>query len=359
MILHRTIFKEMSRSLVVIIFSLSVILFMEKFVRLTRIFMGKGADLSDLAKIFIYLQPSILLLAVPMAILVAIFLTYGRMATDSEIIVLKASGMSFWGISRAAVVLSFLCFAVLAVVSLYLLPRSMYAFKHTLYETIVKKASLTFEAETFSDVFKDTVIYVKEIPSADVFRGIFVYKEGIKSMEEPVLIVAESGVIRANPEEGLIKLSMNNGFVHTYNEKSSSEISFSQYDFVLKSGIETMDKIKPDEIKTSDLWNAGKENTYWAIELHRRLALPFACIIFGLLGPALSSKIGKIGRLGGFSLSLVILILYYVLLILGEGLAKSGEIPPVWGGWAPNLIFGGITLFFVHIAYKDRPMRRL
>jgi len=359
MILHKTIFKEMSRSLLVIIFSMSIILFMEKFVRLTRFFMGKGADMSDLAKIFIYLQPSILLLAVPMAILVAIFLTYGRMSTDSEIIVLKASGMSFWGISRAAVMLAVICFAVLAFVSLYLLPRSMYAFKHTLYETIVKKASMTFEAETFSDVFKDTVIYVKEIPSADVFKGIFVYKEGIKSVEEPVVIVAESGVIRTNPEEGLIKLSMKRGFVHTFNERSSSEISFTQYDFVLKSGIETMDKIKPDEIKTSDLWKANKENTYWAIELHRRLALPFACLIFGLLGPALSNKIGKIGRLGGFSLSLVILILYYVLLILGEGLAKSGEIAPFWGGWAPNLIFGGITMFFVYIAYKDSPIKRL
>ncbi len=349
----------MSRSLAVIIFSMSVILFMEKFVRLTRIFMGKGADLTDIVKIFIYLQPSILLLAVPMAILVAIFLTYGRMSTDSEIIVLKASGMSFWGISRAAVMLSVLCFMVLAFVSLYLLPRSMYAFKHTLYETIVKKASVTFEAETFSDVFKDTVIYVKEIPSADVFRGIFVFKEGIKSVEEPVVIVAESGVISANPQEGLIKLSMKNGFVHSFNEKTSSEISFSQYDFVLKSGIETMDKIKPDEIKTSDLWKGRNNNTQWSIEVNRRLALPFACLIFGLLGPALSTKIGKIGRLGGFSLSLAILILYYVLLIVGEGLAKSGEIPPAWGAWAPNLIFGGITLFFVHIAYKDRPMRRL
>jgi lipopolysaccharide export system permease protein len=359
MILHKTILKELSRNLGVIVFSMSVILFMEKFVRLTRVFMGKGADLSDLVKIFIYLQPSILLLAVPMAILVSIFLTYGRMSTDSEIIALKASGMSFWGISRAAVMLSVLCFLTLAAVSLYLLPRSMYAFKHTLYETIVKKASMTFEAETFSDVFKDTVIYVKKIPSADVFRGIFVYKEGIKSVEEPLVIVAESGVIRANPEEGLIKLSMKNGLVHTFNKKGSSEISFSQYDFILKSGIETMDKIKPEEIKTSDLWKGRKENTQWEIELNRRFTLPFACLIFGLLGPALSSTIGKIGRLGGFSLSLAILILYYMLLILGEGLAKSGEVSPFLGGWAPNILFGGITLFFIHIAYKDRPIKRL
>ncbi len=358
MILHKTIFKELSKNLGVVIFSMSVILFMEKFVRLTRLFMGKGADFSDLLKIFVYLQPSILLLSVPMAILVAIFLTYGRMSTDSEIIVLKGSGMSFWGISRAAVTLSILCFLVLLFVSLYLLPRSMYSFKQTLYETIVKKASMTFEAETFSDIFKGTVIYVKDTPSKDNFRGIFVYREGVGTVDRPIVIVAESGVIKTNPAEGLIKLSMNNGLVHTFNEKSSSEMSFSNYDFILTSGIETMEKIKPEEIKTIDLWNGRTGNKSWVIELHRRFALPFACLIFGLLGPALSSKVGKIGRLGGFSLSLTILILYYMLLVLGEGLAKSGEIPPFWGGWAPNLLFGGITVFFVHIAYKDKPIKR-
>ncbi len=357
MILHKTIFKELSKNLAVIIFSMSVILFMEKFVRLTRLFMGKGADLLDVLKIFVYLQPSILLLSLPMAILIAIFLTYGRMTTDSEVVVLKGSGMSFWGISRAAIALATLCFLGLLFISLYVLPRSMHAFKQTLHETIVKKASMTFEPESFSDVFKGTVIYVKEIPSENEFRGIFIYREAVKSIEEPLIIVAEKGVIGSNPDEGLIKLTMHNGLVHTYNDKSSSEMSFSEYDFVLTSGIETADKIKPDQIRTMDLWEGRESNTSWNIELHRRFALPFACLIFGLLGPALSSKIGKIGRMGGFSLSLAILILYYLMLIMGEGLAESGEVTPFWGGWAPNLLFGCITFFFVYIAYKDRPIR--
>jgi lipopolysaccharide export system permease protein len=337
---------------------MSIILFMEKFVRLTRYFMGKGADLLDVVKIFVYLQPSILLLSVPMTILIAIFLTYGRMSSDSETVVLKASGMSFWGISRAAVVLATLCCIVLLFVSLYLLPRSMHSFKRTLHETIVKKASMTFEAGAFSDVFKGTVIYVKEIPSEKEFRGIFIYKESVESIDEPVVIVAEKGVISSSPEEGLIKLTMSNGLVHTYGEKSSSEMSFSEYDFILTSGVETMEKIKPEEIGTMALWNKRRENIPWAIEFHRRLALPFACIIFGLLGPALSNKMGKIGRLGGFSLSLAILILYYMLLVMGEGMAESGELTPFWGGWIPNLLFGGITFFFVYIAYKDRPIKR-
>ena len=96
----------------------------------------------------------------------------------------------------------------------------------------------------------------------------------------------------------------------------------------------------------------------WGIELHRRLALPLACIIFGVLGPALSSRIGKIGRLGGFSVSLVILILFYALMIMSEGLAESGKISPFMGGWSADICFGAVAVFFSFFAYKDRPIRK-
>ena len=358
MIIHKTIFKEMSKNLVVIVFSMSILLFMEKFVRLTRLFMGKGADLSDVIKIFLYVQPSILLLSLPMAILIAVFLTYGRMATDNELVVLKSSGMSFLGISGASFALSAICSLVLLFVSLYILPLSMQSLKHTIHETIIKKASMTLEAGTFTDVFKGTSIFVKEIQSEGSFKGIFVYRDSDKSMKKPVIIVAENGVISSNPEEGLIKLSMNNGLIHSYKEKKSSKITFSTYDYILTSGVESINEIKPNEIKTGELWSNRKSNASWGIELHRRLALPLACIIFGVLGPALSSRIGKIGRLGGFSVSLVILILFYALLIMSEGLAESGKISPFMGGWAANICFGAVAVFFSFFAYKDRPIRK-
>ncbi len=358
MIIHRTIFRELSKNLVVILFSLSILLFMEKFVRLTRLFMGRGADFVDVFKIFLYLQPSILLLSVPMAILVAVFLTYGRMATDNEIVVLKASGMSFAGISRAAFTLSVLCFSALLIISLYLLPRSMTSLKQTIHESIVKKAAMTFEEETFSDVFKGTVIYVKKILSDDKFQGIFIYKESDESMEKPVVIGAERGVISSYPKEGLMKLSMNNGFIHTFKESSSTEIAFSSYDFILTTGVESINKVKPDEIKTSVLWNGRKSTVSWDLELNKRLAMPFACLIFGALGPALSSRVGKIGRLGGFSLSLAVLILFYSLLIMSEGLAESGKISPFLGGWAADIFFGAVAALFFFFAHKDKPIRK-
>jgi lipopolysaccharide export system permease protein len=354
MIIHRSIFKELLLNFLVVISFLSFVLFMEKFVRLSRLIMGKGAELIDVVKVFLFLQPSILLLSIPMAILIAVFLTYGRMSTDNETVVLKVSGMSFWSISRPAIMLSVVGFLILFFISIYLLPRSIHSFKRTVYETIVKKASMAIGEETFSTVFKGTVLFVKEMSSNNRFKGIFIYREG--DTKEPIVIVSEEGAIHSNPQAGIINLSMRNGVVHTFGEKSSSEATFSEYDLVLTSIIESQKELKPNERGIIDLWKGRKRSVLWAVELNRRLAIPFACLIFGFLGPALSRKIGKTGRLGGFSFSLFILVLYYVLLISGEGLAKAKKLPPFWGGWIPNILFGAIAILFFYMAYRDRPI---
>ena len=354
MIIRRSIFKELLLNFLIIISFLSVVLFMEKFVRLTKVFMGRGAEFTDIVKIFLFLQPSILLLSIPMAILVAVFLTYGRMSTDNEIIVLKGSGMGFWSMSRPAIILALLGFLILSFISIYLLPRSMISFKKTVYESIVKKASMAIEEETFSTVFTGTVIFVKEMLSNDRFKGIFIYREG--DTKEPIVVVAEDGAIYSDAEEGVINLSMLNGMIHTFAEKSSSEATFYEYNFVLTSAVKPERKLKLNERGIVDLWKGREQGVLWIVELHRRMAIPFACLIFGFLGPALSTRIGKTGRLGGFSFSLSILILYYVLLILGEGLAKAKQVPPFWGGWTPNILFGAIAILLFYKASKDRPI---
>jgi lipopolysaccharide export system permease protein len=327
---------------------------MEKFVRITRLIMSRGMELADIIKVFLFLQPSILLLSIPMAILISIFLTYGRMSSDNEIVILKGCGMSLLSISRPAIVFSIAGFLILSFLSIYILPKSVHSFKKTVYETIAKKASMIIEEETFSTVFKGTVIFVKEMFPGDRFKGIFVYREG--DTEKPLVIVAEEGSISSNPEEGIINLSMRNGMIHTYTEKSSSEASFSEYNFTLTSSEQYKMELKPQERGIIELWNGRNKSILWMVELNRRLTIPFACLIFGLLGPALSTRMGKTGRLGGFSFSLCVLISYYVLMIFMEGLVKAKEVSPFLGGWTPNIVFGTLALIFFYIAYKDQPI---
>lgn len=359
MVIRRSIFRELVINSVVIILSMSVILFMEKFVRLTRVLLGKGSELTDVIKVFLYLQPSILLLAIPMAVLISIFLTYGRMTADSEMVILRGSGLSFPSISRPAIFISFFGFLSLLFISLYLNPLSISHYKRTIHESIAKKTSMILEEETFLEAFKNTVLYVKDIPSRNSFKGIFIYREGDERLKDPLIIVAEDGEIISNYKEGLIKLQLRNGFIHTAGEDSSSEVSFSAYDFVLTSGIEVSLNTNLHELSLIDLWRNRREKLLWQIELNRRFAIPFACLIFGILGPPLSRRMGKVGRLGGFSFSLSLIIIYYGMLIMGEGLAKAERVSPYIGIWMPNVVFGMIAITFFLTACKDAPAKKL
>lgn len=356
MIIHRSILKELLINLLITVSFLSFVLFMEKLVRITRLVIGRGVELTDIIKVFAFLQPSILLFSIPMAILITTFLTYGRMASDNEIIALKSSGTSFWFISKPAIMLSAGGLITLLFITTYLLPKSVYSFKYTLYEVIAKKASIAIEEETFSSAFKGTIIFVKEMPSKNKFKGIFIYTDVGSSKKYPVAIVAEEGEILPYPEEGVIKLNMHNGFIHTFGSEGSSEITFKRYDLVLTSMIEIEKKKRLDEIGFLDLWKGRKGNVLWQIELNRRLSIPFACLIFSLLGSALSTKVGKIGRTGSFSLSLFLLVVYYFLLISGEGLAKTGRLSPFIGGWGPNILFALAGVLSFYMVYRDRPL---
>ncbi|GAB4537247.1 MAG: LPS export ABC transporter permease LptF [Thermodesulfovibrionia bacterium] len=361
MIIQRGIFRELCINLLIVTFSISILLFMERFVRLTGIIMWRGTDIKDIIRVFIYLQPSILTLSIPMALLISIFLTYGRMLSDNEIVILKNSGMSFLGISKAPLLLSLSCFIIMLSLSLYLSPKGMQSFKKTLYETIVRKALMVIEKESFSRVFKDTVIYINEMPAKGVFKGVFVYREdtGSKGLTRPVVITASDGEIISNPNEGLIKLILHNGMIHTVTRDGASEVSFSQYDFILSTGIEPRKRIKPTEIETIRLWQGRRDDPEWDVEFNRRFAIPFASIIFGILGPPIAMRMGSIGRLGGLSFSLVILLLYYAILIATEGLAKAERLTVFMGEWIPNMVFLIIALIAFLNSYSDRPVKRL
>lgn len=77
------------------------------------------------------------------------------------------------------------------------------------------------------------------------------------------------------------------------------------------------------------------------VKIHQRLALPFACTIFGVLGSAVSLRLPRDQRRVGFALTLAIVFLYYALSVVGVAMAQLGVLPPAAGAWLPNGV--GVT----------------
>jgi lipopolysaccharide export system permease protein len=83
----------------------------------------------------------------------------------------------------------------------------------------------------------------------------------------------------------------------------------------------------------------------YQVEIHKKFAIPFACIIFVLLGAPLAVRFPRGGVGMVIAASLTIFGIYYMSLIGGEKLGDRGTIAPFWGPWAPNLLFGLIALW--------------
>jgi lipopolysaccharide export system permease protein len=93
------------------------------------------------------------------------------------------------------------------------------------------------------------------------------------------------------------------------------------------------------------------------VEIHKRYAIPFTCIIFGLIGVPLGIQPRRSGRSHGFVSSILILLAYYISLTAFEILAMHHTIPAFLAGWAPNFLFGGLGLYLLIKAAKESPFK--
>jgi lipopolysaccharide export system permease protein len=95
------------------------------------------------------------------------------------------------------------------------------------------------------------------------------------------------------------------------------------------------------------------EINMYMVEIHKKYSIPFACLVFILLGAPLGVMIRKGGFGMAASISLFFFLIYWASLIGGEKLADRGIISPFWGMWAANIIMGVIGMFLTYRVAKE------
>jgi lipopolysaccharide export system permease protein len=344
-IIHKSILKELVFSFVISLAFLNFILMMEKLLRLSRLLSGVGASVADMATIILYIQPQLLLLTIPMALLLSTLFTYGRHCVDNELVILRISGMDFSGISRPVFILGFSSFLLCMAVSFYIGPESSIRLRDEITHIIKERTPLSIDTGTFNTSFKDIVILIREKPSEDIVRGIFIY-DG-RNKNEPRVMTAREGKISMS--EGFhADLLLKDGFIHIAKGNSTTEIFFERYNLILTIEADLPSR-KNAEYTPFELLTRIRQGVPDALllqlEFDRRIVLPFMCIVLIVLGPPLSLMTGKSGRLGGLAIGLGVFSIYYMLLIYGENLSRAGKIPHYIGAWAPALILGILALY--------------
>lgn len=349
-LIHKSILKELIITFILSFSVLNFILMMEKLLRLSRFLSGLGTSIFDIAKIIIYIQPQLFLLTLPMSLLLSTLLVYGRLNIDSEIVILKNSGMDFKGLSMPVFMLGFICFIFNIAVSIYIGPKSSIKLREEITNIIKVRTPLAITEGGFHTSFKDMMITVREKTSENEFKDIFIYDS--RNKNEPKILIAKDGKIFIK-DEYRINFFLKNGYIHMGRLNTTTEIFFQKYNMVLNLESETPSKKNAEYTPYEIIQNIKNSEKHSSIinlylELHRRLSLPFLCIVLIFFGPPLSMMAGKSGRLGGLTIGLTVFTAYYMLLIYCENLVKTGKIEHYVGAWIPTILISIIALFLIN-----------
>jgi len=97
-----------------------------------------------------------------------------------------------------------------------------------------------------------------------------------------------------------------------------------------------------------------KQIRRYQVEIHKKYAIPFACVIFVLIGAPMAIRMGRSGMNMAIGLSILFFLVYYVCLIGGEKLADRGFTSPFLAMWAPNLVFGVFAIVLLRKAAREQ-----
>lgn len=364
------IIKEIFPIFFIGLMTFTIILLMDKLLKLIELFVTRGVSLSQMLMLFLFISPSFLIFTIPMAFLLATLLSFGRLSGDSEIIAFKASGLSLYQLYLPVLFLSIGAYLLTFVLVIYGLPWGNRGFKATLYLMAQTKADVEIKERIFNDVFDGFVLYVDKVPlQGKKMEGILIYDE--RDKEKVNTIFAREGYLVSNPKSQEVVLRLLNGDIHRFEPRTNiyQKMQFNTYDLRLelaKTLAAMGKKLREHEMSIDDIKEkmekkkaAGKDATPQEVELHKRYAIPFSCLVFGLLGVPLGIQPRRSGRSYGFVISLFILLFYYISLTASEIFAIKKTIPPFLAGWTPNILFGILGIYLLIQASKESPFAPL
>ena len=345
-LLDRYIMREMvpPTSLGLLVFTF--ILLIDQIPRLLAILVARSADVTTIFRVFLNLLPSILAVTLPMAFLLGVLLAFGRMASDSEIVALRAVGVSPLRLLAPVLALSLLTGLITFYINAVALPAANQAHRELVFSLLVSKARTVVKPRTFTDDLLPgkLMLYVSDIAAdSGVWRNVFIHDN--TDPREPKVMLAREGALVIDKEKHKVRLQLGEGTLHTFsipNPKDYRQARFDSHGFDLpfdeffpklplsKGDREmTLPELTEQIGKKQASGRPAKEWARFAVEWHKKFAIPSACIVFGVLGLGLSLGSKKEARSAAFALSIGVIFVYYIIIRLGEQAGDTGLMSPV------------------------------
>jgi LPS export ABC transporter permease LptG/LPS export ABC transporter permease LptF len=361
----------------------SFVLLMNQLLLYPELFISRGVPLNMIARLLFYVLPGILAFTVPMSVLMGVLAGLSRLSSDSEITAFKSLGV---GHGRLLVPLLFFGLAGWAATSYLAMeaaPAANFRFQRTFAEALARRAETQIAPRAFSQPIPGLTIYYRESGPDRDWLKVFIASTDSRTGQK--IILAREGRLSVMPEARRAVLSLTESAEHevdlgdpakypmTFSGRVEEELDgeklFGSYTAVKRQREMTISELRTSraeaEARRSEAVRSGNvpdrveaelEARRFQVEIHKKYALPFACWIFVILGLPLGVSTRKGGRASGFTLSILIIFFYYVLITAGENLAIKGRVAPWLGMWGANIVFGALGIWLFATSAREVPL---
>lgn len=349
-LLDRYIFIELLSPFLVSLGALCFVMLTRELLRLVELLVSKGVGLFAVLKVFAHLLPSFLVLTLPIAGIIASITAFGRLSFDKELVAMRAAGLSLLRLSRPVFLFALLVFGLTLWLAQWGQPWSSTNLKKVALNLLRDQLVLALERGTFNEPIPKMMIYVSDLGEEQQSTGIFISDE--RNADEPRVIVARQYRVLIEAATNQVALRLHDGVIHSRPDAIDEyqRIAFSSYDLKLslnQSGYTaTEERPSYEAIMAQLAQSQGRDPTALRrlMEHYKDLAFPTASLVFCILGVPVGIVSKRSGRIGGFAVGVLVVILYYVLNVGCEFLVTTTAISPFVGAWLPNAIFAVVTV---------------
>jgi LPS export ABC transporter permease LptG/LPS export ABC transporter permease LptF len=359
-ILTRYILGEVVSHALIGIAVFTFVLFTRDLGRILELVVRNSAPFPSVAEIFFYTVPVALTYTIPMGVLVGILIGLSRLAADSEVTAMRASGMGVWTFLRVISIFVVVAWLLALGNSVYLAPRSLAALGQLQEKLKSAQASFEVQPRVFYEGFPKIILYVQDVKAMSGgarWKGVFL--ADLSDPAAPRISLAREGLLVSQGPDTL-DLHLTNGSTHESDPKNPDQYQISTFDTtdipIRVPAAQASQEHEPTtlaEIKFTDLLRGSRTpdpvtRRWHLIEYHRRLALPTACIVLALVGIPLGLWSKKGGKSSGFVITILLVFLYYSISLIGVSFARQGRLSPAAGVWLADLVFlaGGVFLLW-------------
>jgi len=323
--------------------------------------LAKGVPLGTVAFLLLMLLPQALGITLPMGFLSGLLMAFGRLSGDRETVALLACGVNPLRMLRPALALGVVAGGLTLYVMIDLVPDCNQRFREITAQYLTQTAESDIKPQMFYEGFPQKVLIVRNTSPSGGWDGVF-----LADTTHPTAItvaMAEHGHLVLDKERLLVNIVLDKVVnyvpsdepgVYTVSEAQRSTLQvdpksvFGNGTLALNRGLAEL-TVAGLRTQLADKVAHGLSPHNEIMYIHQKFSFPVACLVFSLLAVALGFHTRKEGKLGGLTVGLAVIFLYYACMEIADAGAKSRThwFSPYWARWFPNMVLGALGVVAV------------